>query len=368
MKKLLSFLLLSAISLTIFASCRPSMMQVSPSCNNRPIGSLTILTCSSTGVTYLWSTGETTQTINGLVPGTYSCVVNDPGTSSFFPNPDTVVGTVNNGYQSPTPICLITVDQNSTYNTVVWDRGTIPAIDSFCIYRETATNVYSKIATVPPDSLSTYNDHAANPNVTSYTYVITVKDTCGNESVYSNSHTTIHLQSNGNGNFAWTLYQIQNTPNPVNYYIIYRDSLGTGNFTPLSSTIPGTNTTYTDVNSASFPNALYYVEALWNISCTPTRSINTTRSNTKSLIATGIEELTASNLITIIPNPNSGIFRVETKNINMSTIKIHNTLGEIIYESQNINSEIDLSAEPKGTYFIEVYTQDKIYRKKLIIQ
>ena len=77
--------------------------------------------------------------------------------------------------------------------------------------------------------------------------VITVKNDCGIESVHSNSHSTIHLQDNGNGNFAWTLYKGAT----VNYYVIYRDSLGTGNFTPLSATIPGTNTTFTDITASS---------------------------------------------------------------------------------------------------------------------
>lgn len=82
----------------------------------------------------------------------------------------------------------------------------------------------------------------------------------------------------------------------------------------------------------------------------------------------GIEDLSVNNSIIVIPNPSNGIFRIETNKIQFSKIKIYNTIGKIIYESENRNTEINLSNQPKGAYFIEIYSQDKIYNKKLIIQ
>jgi len=253
----------------------------------------------------------------------------------------------------PLPICLVSVNQTSSYNTLIWDKTNVTPADSFCIYRETATNTFQKIATVPPDSISEYNDITANPNVTSYTYVITVKDTCGNESAYSNSHSTIHLESNGNGNFYWTLYQIQNTPNPVNYYIMYRDSLGNGDFTPISSTIPGTNNTFTDVDYAQFPNAKYYISVSWNITCSPSRSpgLSTTRSNIKSrsITATGIIEVNNNNKVLIFPNPTSDVFQIKG---DFTLATIYNSIGSLIFSTTQKN--VSLNGFSNGIYFIEV--------------
>lgn len=81
-----------------------------------------------------------------------------------------------------------------------------------------------------------------------------------------------------------------------------------------------------------------------------------------------IEDLTVNNSINVIPNPSNGSFRIETNKLPFLKIKIYNIMGEIIYESENRNTEINISNQPKGTYFIAVHTQDKIYNKKLIIQ
>jgi hypothetical protein len=106
-------------------------------------------------------------------------------------------------------ICLVTVDTASTHNIIIWEKQPTSLIDSFCIYRETTSNIYTKIATIPFDSLSEYHDYDANPNTTSYRYKMSIIDTCGAESALSPFHNTIHLQNLGNGNFQWTFYQIE---------------------------------------------------------------------------------------------------------------------------------------------------------------
>jgi uncharacterized delta-60 repeat protein len=175
-------------------------------------------------------------------------------------------------------ICLVTVDSASTHNIIIWEKPITALIDSFCIYRETTTNVYTKIADVPYDSLSEYHDYAANPNVTSYRYKLSVIDTCGAESELSPYHNTIHFQNLGSGNFQWTFYQIENAANPVLSFNIYRDNLGNGNFFAIGN-VPGTNSTFFDNTFNSFNNSEYVVDVDWSISCTPTRAVNTTRSN-----------------------------------------------------------------------------------------
>ncbi len=84
--------------------------------------------------------------------------------------------------------------------------------------------------------------------------------------------------------------------------------------------------------------------------------------------ATGINDPASNNVFLIIPNPSNGKFRVETGNLNPIQIKIYNLIGEVVYESEIINPEIDISSKLKGIYFIEVSTKEKIYNKKLLIE
>ena len=75
-----------------------------------------------------------------------------------------------------------------------------------------------------------------------------------------------------------------------------------------------------------------------------------------------------NNAITIFPNPSNGIFKVEVGNLQPTKVKIYDITGEIIYQSEIRNSEIDLSAKPKGFYFLQMRSGEKIFNKKLIIQ
>ena len=271
------------------------------------------------------------------------------------------------------PICMVTVDNNSTHNVVVWEKqaATKSSVDSFRIYRETATNTYSYIASVHRDSLSEYHDLAANPNSTSYKYKLTAIDTCGHLLPMSHFHNTIQLQNLGNGNFQWTSYQIENEANPVNYYIVSRDDNSTANFQPISSTIPGSNTTYTDVNFSSYPNASYRVAVNWNIACTPIKSTSTSYSNILKFGNAG-NQSALENTVHISPNPvtNEALISLSGA-INNATIKVMNVTGQTLFELPKQSGKqfsIDLSKETAGIYFVEIYEGEKVYRTKVIKQ
>ena len=167
------------------------------------------------------------------------------------------------------PICLVTVDSQSLYNILIWEKPQTNTIDSFFIYRQDSTYVFTKIASVPYNAYSEYEDtaSAANPNSTAHQYKISLLDTCGAESFLSDYHSTIFLQNLGNGNLSWAPYEIENAINPVIYYRVYRDTAGNGNFAPLNTIIPGGNTSYTDVDAALYPLADYVLDVYWSIAC-----------------------------------------------------------------------------------------------------
>jgi Secretion system C-terminal sorting domain/SprB repeat len=327
-------------------------------------GQVALTASSIPNVNYLWSNGQSTQSITTGIPGTYFVTV-----SNISNGCQTTSGaiTVNNSIPSP-PICLVSVDTLSTHNIVYWEKPVTEEIDSFRVYREVATNVYSHIASVSYDSLSEYHDYAADPNATSYRYKIAVLDTCGDAGALTDFHNTIHLQVLGLGNMQWTLYDIENAGNPVTFYRVLRDDLGTGNFLPISSTIPGGNTTYTDVNYATYPNAKYVVDVSWSISCDPSRiNINTTRSNIKRPPTTTQIAQIERDEIKMFPNPTTGQFVIKS-NAEIKSVKVFNALGELVYQLQNISKReinIDGNTWNTGIYFVELISDNKVMVKKL---
>ncbi|OFY86989.1 MAG: hypothetical protein A3F72_02185 [Bacteroidetes bacterium RIFCSPLOWO2_12_FULL_35_15] len=339
---------------------------------------------SSNGASSYWTYGNgyaTNQVSPGYnypASGTYNVclnVSNDCGSDTLCKSVTTFCSTIMNQ-----EICLVTVDTMSTHTIIYWEKPAVLDIDSFRVYREVTTGVYSHLGSVHYDSLSEYHDYGADPNVTSYKYKLTVIDSCGNESGatdWSNFHSTIHLQNLGNGNLQWTLYDIENAGNPVTYYRVYRDDNNTGNFLPISSTIPGGNSTFTDVNSALYSNANYRVDVAWSISCTPTRvSVNTTRSNIKhTSMVTGINSQEGLDATIIYPNPANEYVNIELpESIQNATIRIMNSIGQIIVEQTVISSgnsktikQINTSTFAKGIYTIVIESNTAKTFKKLVI-
>jgi hypothetical protein len=83
----------------------------------------------------------------------------------------------------------------------------------------------------------------------------------------------------------------------------------------------------------------------------------------------GIEDVNNSQeSMTIFPNPGSGAFHLKKPLPKESEIKVYNLHGQIVFESSQFISEIDLSNKPKGIYFIQIQSEDNVFNKKLIIQ
>ncbi len=281
------------------------------------------------------------------------------------------------------PICLVTVDTSSTFNRVVWEKPITNDIDSFRIYRE-ITSSFVHIASVPYDSLSAYDDNthlpAANPNVTSHRYKISVIDTCGNEWNMSAYHKTILLQANigtsGEVNLTWNLYEGA----AVNFYRIYRDSFGTGNFILIDSTA-GSNIAYTDLNPPVSNNLGYVLETNWGVSCSPTEAtISTTRSNAKGGMATvsnGIKNIFDAKAVEIYPNPTKGIVSIQyPSGAGEFAVEIYNSMGQLVVSDNlrqnslgNVQTkQLDISNFARGIYTVIISNdQGNKLVKKLIL-
>ena len=85
----------------------------------------------------------------------------------------------------------------------------------------------------------------------------------------------------------------------------------------------------------------------------------------------GIEENSNRMTINIFPNPTSGILNLVSDSFKSLEIKIFNTLGEIIYNQNNLSGKtrIDISNQPQGIYFYQLQSDKKILKTgKIIIE
>jgi hypothetical protein len=85
-------------------------------------------------------------------------------------------------------------------------------------------------------------------------------------------------------------------------------------------------------------------------------------------ICIGIENINNNDGISIYPNPNNGIFTLETKS--SCIIKIYNTLGELIYQSAitGNKTEVKIPEAGVGIYQLLILNKSEIIHQKIVIQ
>lgn len=337
-----------------------------------PAGATIVSGDSTNAVTINFSNTASSGTISVYAQNT--CGV---GAASMF---DVFVSSV------PTQeLCMVTVDENSIYNKISWEKPVVADIDSFRVYREVLSS-FVHIGSLAYDSLSEYVDNMfmpiADPNTTNFRYKVSVIDTCGNESALSDHHRTIFLQANqgvgGVVNLNWVPYEGAT----VDFYRILRDTLGIGVYVAIDS-VPGSNTVYTDLAPPISSSSLsYLLESNWSISCTPTRAtVNTTRSNIKhvALTTTGnIEQTILTTSIRVYPNPADNNITVEyPSGFKKYQLQLFDALGQMVYNEElkdegsysgTLSHQVNISSLPKGIYIVSVQTEYGSTFKRLIIQ
>ncbi|MCQ2608677.1 MAG: hypothetical protein MJ197_08335 [Bacteroidales bacterium] len=211
--------------------------------------------------TYMWNDNVTLKDRNGLKPGTYSLLVKDSKGCFGY---DTIDVPTLNTFTCNPEISLVTVSQQvDNANLVVWKKQQTSAIDFYSIYRETASgDVYEKIADVPYSETSIYVDENVNCLKQSYKYKIDATDKCGEKSIMSDYHKTIHLQKNigvnGEINLTWDGYEGFS----FSTYSIYRV---TRDGAQEIDRVPSSKWTYTDLNPVAGTLSYYVAVELPNI-------------------------------------------------------------------------------------------------------
>lgn len=84
-------------------------------------------------------------------------------------------------------------------------------------------------------------------------------------------------------------------------------------------------------------------------------------------IAVGTHEVGDASIITIYPNPTTGLITVDA--IAGSDILVYDLLGKIVYKSTltNDKSNINLNGLQNGTYSVEIINNNTVYSKKVVL-
>lgn len=224
----------------------------------------------------------------GLENGLYSLSFIEEGMPlSIF---QVVVGAAIDPYQNKNadPICSASLDAESGFNAVIWEKENIEFIASYDVYRESSvTSQFEWIGNVHVDSLSMFIDTEFDAGTSSTRYNLTAVDSCGTSIDDFGAHRTMHLQSslgvNGEVNLFWNPYEGVGYSN----FSIHRSTDGINYFE--IATVANNVYAFTD----QFPpsgDKWYQIRIPLNDECTPLRS------RTSEFIGSNINDLTANDI------------------------------------------------------------------------
>ncbi|WP_343747323.1 T9SS type A sorting domain-containing protein [Fluviicola sp.] len=275
-------------------------------------------------------------------------------------------------------ICVITVDDSTTTNLVVWEKVQPVGIDYYNIYRETSTQgEYVLIDTVRADNISIFNDVIASPMERSWSYKIGAVNSCGVESPLSNPHRTIHLDLLDLGNNSvqvnWTAY----LGTTFTEYIVWRYT--TANGWEQAGTVPNNILTFTDAVDYATPGLDYMVEFALSTPCSAEKAqdFNTVRSNReRGQFAAGEGTGNSSNSVAenylnsiqFFPNPTSDklvFIQDGNERISYSILSLSGQVMQTAESNQN-NTTLDLGNLTSGVYLLELRMNDTKMIKRVV--
>ncbi len=295
-----------------------------------------------------YSAGETSHVVYNVTPGSDYCfVVKANATVGGYSSLSNIA--CRNIHQPPMPafayLQTATVISNDEAEVRFHpDPGGI--VTSFTLERaDDLAGPYSFVESVAPGSDPIiFSDTDVETNNQSYYYRVSVEDSCGRFSMYSNEGNTILLNVSENSTTLTNLLQwnkYKRWDGTVMEYNIYRAVNNV--FDPVPIATVSANQTYYQDNIESFVGTMtegqfcYYVEAVENINTYGFSEIS--RSN----IACAKQEpvVYAPNAMVIGGVNNTWKPRISLIDFSSFNVKIAGRLGHIVYESSDYDAEWD---------------------------
>jgi Leucine-rich repeat (LRR) protein len=333
------------------------------------------LTANGSFTNYLWSTGQTGNSITVTQGGSYTVTGQSPACDAVS------LPTLISGSNAPVPpICMVTVDETINKNIIIWEKPVSLEIDSFLILREdiNTPGIYNIISAQSYVDLSEFIDQNSDADARAYRYKLAVKDTCDGITIPSSEQRSMHLDvTQGNSLLArqlnWNVYQGQSQA--FTHYLIYRETAPGNLNLVLIDSVPSTQTWYYDNTLTTIvdTNRAYMIAYRITNPCVSTRASNQIcKSNVTSVefVINGMKDLAEPVInFEIYPNPNKGNFVIQTQNPKNSDLKIYNLMGEKLFQTTINNSQttIDLNGLSNGVYLVSISDKISHFTKKLVI-
>jgi|GEM_PF-2395376 len=355
---------------------------------------LTIPFLGSVGISYLWSTGDTTASVDSLPGGTYYVTTT---ASNGQTDVDTIV--LNNPPLVPfslpadTTVCgnsAIFVDAGSQWTSYMWSTGasTQQLLTSqpgvyYCTITDTnnceASDSIELIQGVVPvlalsDTVlcdSQYVLDAGNP---------------GSSYQWSNGETTQQIFIDTSGVHAVTVTSVDGctetdivsiTLYPVpsidlgedfklcfNYNHTQQLTVGSGWANVIWSTGSTSNSIFVGPGVTQAGTEVVYATVEDNNGCFASDSVEVQYKK-----CTGIPEISGGT-ISLFPNPTSGLINIQSTNL-IEQIEIFNSIGQKAFEMNGYSTyttDIDLSEYASGTYLIKVQTNNGQVTKRILVE
>jgi hypothetical protein len=349
--------------------------------NPGPCGNVAmVLTANGSFTNYLWSNGQTGNSISVTQGGSYTVTGQSPACDAVS-LPFNIVGST-----APVPpICMVTVDETDNKNIIIWEKPITALIQNFVILREdiNTPGVYTQIHSQDYVTLSEFKDTGSYANERAYRYKIAVEDTCNGYTVPSNAQRSMHLDvAQGNTVLSrqlnWNVYQGQ--PQGYTHYLIFRETAPGNLNLVLIDSVPSIQTWYYDntLTAIADTNRAYMIGYRITTPCVSSRASNQIcQSNVTSIelpVIDGVEDVNVNSFdFAIYPNPNNGVFRIvlSSKQANKQwQVSAITLLGAQVYArnfGDTKNMEMDLRHLTSGVYFIGLSDGVSNIQKRVVI-
>ncbi len=231
-------------------------------------------------------------------------------------------------------ICMVSVDQGSSKNLVVWNRVDNDLIASYVVLKETnEANVYQEVGSVLKDSVTALVDPGSNPREKATRYKLSFRDSNGTLYGTGKLHQTIHLAINQGVGNIWNLFWTPYAGFPVISYNIYRGP-EPGNM-QLIGTVSGNFTSYTDLYAE--PGIIYYmIEVINPNNCNPAggkfAGYGSSISNIETNNTSGLEDKRLSANLSVYPNPATDKISIRSTEMikGKTVLSVVNSIGKVI--------------------------------------
>jgi hypothetical protein len=362
------------INYSLPSSAAPTITTSGPANNCGDVN--VTLTAAGSFTNYLWSNGQTGNSINVTQGGSYTVTGQSPACDAVS------LPTLISGSNATVPsICMVTVDETDNQNVVIWEKPVDAAIDSFLVLREDINipGVYNIISAQAYVELSEFKDVSSDANARAYRYKLAVKDTCGGITIPSTAQRSMHLNvAQGNSVLArqltWNEYQGQ--PQAFTQYLIYRETAPGNLNLALIDSVPSTQTWYYDNTLTNINDTARAYKIGYRVTtpCVSTRAQNDICSSNVTAnerpAVDGVNNISSNDLSwNIMPNPNNGLFTVVLNNLVQAEFKMFDITGKLLIQEKLTGQINTINAQnlSRGTYLVKVTDNNGFAAQRLVV-